>query len=474
MSTSPIQVADEQRILVVDDEPTICWAFEKLFQGEGHRVLVASSAEEGLDLAKKHAPDLILLDVRLPEEDGISALPKFLTASGEAPVIVMTAFGDLETAVSAVQSGATDYVTKPFELDEVSLICRKALEAGRGRRELETRGVLEQSSKLVGVSPAMQTVFKQIAFMAASDLPILITGETGTGKELVAEAVHRHSHRKDLPYVCLAPVTLNEDLIESELFGHVEGAFTGAHQDRAGIFEYAAGGTVLLDEIGELPISLQVKLLRVLETGQYSRVGESKTNTCDVRIIAATNRDLHQAVQEGVFREDLFYRLNGLQMHLPPLRQRVEDLGPLCQHFLSQMSYPVSELSEELLAGLDQRPWPGNVRQLRSAIQQAAVVARGQPLSLLHFPPVEVANHPSQSDSLSSLESWISSWFEGRVAELEDHSASLYQDFLAQVEPILFQLALKTTGGNRSKAAELLGIHRATLREKLRQIEEAD
>lgn len=498
-------------ILVVDDEPSICWAFEKMFQADGHEVMVASSAEEGLELVSAQPPDLILLDVRLPREDGISALPKFVAQSNHAPVVVMTAFGDLETAVSAVRNGATDYITKPFQLEDVSRVCQKALETGRGQSQtLPTNGQSRHAHKLVGTSAAMQLVFRQIAFVSSSDLSVLITGETGTGKELVAEAIHRNSLRADLPYLCVAPVALSEDLIESELFGHIEGAFTGAQRDRAGIFEQAEGGTVLLDEIGELPLNIQVKLLRVLEQGEYCRVGESVPRRCNVRILAATNRNLQTAVTKGTFREDLFYRLNGLQMHLPPLSNRREDIEPLCRHFLQQLSYPNAEpLSHTLVAELQTRPWHGNVRELRNAVQQAAVIARGRPLNIADFP----VNSPARGDFASesdivkdkagdshsnqttedNLVSAIAAWFgqQCRQRSTEMTAASFISDskestaaanaqeglhaqFLSIAEPALFEMALKLTGGNRSKAAELLGIHRATLREKLRSHESND
>ena len=309
-----------QTVLVVDDEPSICWAFEKMLTQEGHVVLTASSAEEGLRLAAENALALIVLDVRLPKQDGITALPKFLAATDNAAVIVITAFGDLETAVAAVKNGATDYLTKPIKLDSALRACRAAI------RESVSRSVpsgappiIIDHSVLVGVSAAMQQVFRQIALVAESDLSVLVTGETGTGKELVAAAIHRHSQRASQPYIAVAPVALNPELVESELFGHVKGAFTGAVDDRVGLFERAENGTVLLDEIGDLPLGTQVKLLRVLEQGQFSRVGEVRPRTANVRILAATNCDLHKAVTSGSFREDLYHRLTGMQLPVSPV-----------------------------------------------------------------------------------------------------------------------------------------------------------
>ncbi|MCA9133963.1 MAG: sigma-54-dependent Fis family transcriptional regulator, partial [Planctomycetales bacterium] len=375
-------------VLVVDDEATICWALERLLRGQGQDVVSASSAEEGLRLAASRKPSLVLLDVRLPGEDGITALPKFIAATDGAPVVVMTAFGDLETAVAAVQNGAFDYLNKPFKLEEAARVCHAALQASPARIEPSTPGSSKGTEgRIIGTSPAIQQAFRQIALVADSDLSVLITGETGTGKELVSAAIHRHSRRAKGPYLAIAPVALNPDLIESELFGHVKGAFTGASENRDGLFQQAEGGTVLLDEIGELPIAIQAKLLRVLEQGEYCRVGEVTPRRCNVRILAATNCDLPRAVAEQRFREDLFYRLNGMHIHLPPLRERIADIAPLCRFFLSRIRYASPDsLSESLLAALAERPWHGNVRELKNAIEHAAVIARGRPLRLDDFP----------------------------------------------------------------------------------------
>lgn len=460
----------QQTVLVVDDEPSICWAFEKMLASEGHRVLTASSAEEGVELAAEHSPDLVVLDVRLPKEDGITALPKFLKASDNAPVIVMTAFGDLETAVAAVKQGATDYLAKPIKLEEASRACSRALQKSAGRAAPSpTRPMELDHSVLVGTSPAMQQVFRQVALVSESDLSVLITGETGTGKELVAGAIHRHSSRATAPYFPIAPVALNPDLIESELFGHVKGAFTGAVEDRAGLFQRAEGGTILLDEIGDLPLGAQVKLLRVLEQGQYTRVGDVSPRSANVRILAATNSDLHDAVNRGEFREDLFHRLAGMQVHLPPLRERTEDIAPLCAFFLTSMKYASADsaVDDTLLEALGRRPWHGNVRELRNAIEHAAVVARGRPLTLDDFPPSNPGRDDVAASPESDLQLGVRRWTRD-VMESEDTMVDLHARFLAAAEPILFELALRHTQGNRAKAAELLGIHRGTLRDRLR------
>ena len=355
---------DPALVLIVDDEASICWGFERMLSGDGHEVVTVSSAEEGLAVARQRKPALVLLDVRLPNEDGITALPKFIEATDGSPVIVMTAFGDLETAVAAVQNGASEYLTKPFRLEDAQRVCRVALQSVRSRIAPKTPTQVDgwDTERIVGRSTAIQHAFRQIALVAASDLSVLITGETGTGKELVAAAIHRHSRRAELPYLPIAPVALNRDLIESELFGHVKEAFTGGTSDRAGLFERAEGGTVLLDEIGDLPLGVQVKLLRVLEQGEYCRVGEVEARKCNVRILAATNAELHDAVRDGRFREDLFFRLNGLHIHLPPLRQRPEDIRPLCDHFLSPLDYRNAEsaIDDPLLDLLMASKWNGN------------------------------------------------------------------------------------------------------------------
>lgn len=456
-------------VLVVDDEASICWAFEKMLKSEGYQAFTASSAEEGLRIAASIKPSLVFLDVRLPKEDGLSALPKFRATANNVPVIVMTAFGDLDTAVTAVARGAADYITKPFKLEDVLAKCRQVLSHGPKGSFVAVRRPEAFKPTLVGRSIAIQSAFRQIALVAGSDLSVLITGETGTGKELVAIAIHQHSLRKDKPYFPIAPVTLNPDLIESELFGHVKGAFTGATDDKIGLFEKAEGGTVLLDEIGELPLGTQAKLLRVLEQGDFFRVGDVRPRRCDVRILAATNRDLRQAVRAGNFREDLYYRLNGLHIQLPPLRERGEDVGLLCQYFLTAIGYPNAEtaVGKELLELLQQRPWRGNIRELRNAIEHAAVVARGRPLVISDFPAEEEGDNQGALPE-ASLHSLLEDLLRNLMGTDEIGAKGLQQAFLDRVEPTLLRFAMSQCSGNRVKAAELLGIHRGTLRERLK------
>ncbi|MEM8733063.1 MAG: sigma-54 dependent transcriptional regulator, partial [Planctomycetota bacterium] len=324
--------------------------------------------------------------------------------------------------------------------------------------------------RLVGMSPAMQIVFKQIALVADSDLAVLITGETGTGKELVAAAIHQNSSRRDQAYLPLAPVALSPDLIESELFGHVAGAFTGATSDRPGLFEKADGGTILLDEIGDLPLGVQLKLLRVLDSGQYLRVGDVEPKTCNVRILAATNRDLQACVREGAFREDLYYRLNGLRIELPPLRTRQDDIELLARYFLQRLGRDAArDWTPSLSEAMRERRWRGNVRELRNAMEHAAVLARGRPINAADLPeeqqPLEYAD--SQSGD-ASLKDAIHAWCRSAL-ERDGAVKGLQQAFLEETQMELIEFALQATNGNRSKAAEMLGIHRGTLREKLRE-----
>lgn len=459
-------------VLIVDDEPAICWAFERLLQEEGHSVLKASSAEDGLKIASEIPLDMVLLDVRLPKEDGISALPKFLAATKNAPIVIMTAFGDLETAVAAVRNGAIDYLVKPFLLSDAIRTCRNALRTRAQQSQNDGLSLLESPNRgeIIGRSIAIQQVFRQIALFAECDLSVLITGETGTGKELVAAAIHRHSRRAQAPYLPIAPVTFNLELVESELFGHVKGAFTGASDDRAGLFEQAEGGTILLDEIGDLPLGTQAKLLRVLEQGDYCRVGDVRLRRCNVRILAATNGDLRQLVKEGRFREDLFYRLNGLHICLPPLRERLADLGSLCEYFLERAGYPNASIAMNnvVLEALAKRPWHGNVRELRNAIQYAALAARGRPLVLDDFPTFLPSREACSSSAKSDLDNAVVAFVHELLDQSGLDSTGVHDKMLAAFEPAMIEIVLRHAGGNRNRAAEILGIHRGTLRERLR------
>lgn len=458
-------------ILVVDDEASICYAFREFLADEGHHVDVAASAEEGLRIAAKGGVDAVVLDVRLPGMDGLSALSGFRERVGEAPIIVITAFGNLDTAVRAVEGGAFDYLVKPFDLDQAGAVVKRALES----RIVADQGgpsaaPVVQPETLIGTSSAMQDLFKNIALVAPTDVPVLITGESGTGKELVARAIHRHSARRAGPFLPVCLAALSPSLVERELFGHVRGSFTGAVQDRKGLLELAHGGTVLLDEVGDIPLPLQVKLLRAIEHHEITPVGDARPRPVNFRVVAATNRPLAELMAAGQFREDLYFRLGVFRIHIPPLRERRDDIPALAEHFLRQSSLAgagTPGLSGEVLAELDARPWAGNVRELRNAIEHAAIVARGRSIRPEHLPsPVAGASTP-RSPVGHEIHEQVTQW--ARQAATGSDDTPLYERFLAVVEAPLLRVVLAQCGGNRAAAAEKLGIHRATLRERLRK-----
>ncbi|MDR3636453.1 MAG: sigma-54 dependent transcriptional regulator [Isosphaeraceae bacterium] len=458
-------------ILVVDDEASICYAFREFLTDEGHRVDVAASAEEGLRIAAKGGLDAVVLDVRLPGIDGLTALSGFRERVGGAPIIVITAFGNLDTAVRAVEGGAFDYLVKPFDLDQAGAVVKRALE---NRMVVGRNGAVDlpavPSETLIGTSPVMQELFKSIALVAPTDVPVLITGESGTGKELVARAIHRHSARRAGPFLPVCLAALSPGLVERELFGHVRGSFTGAVQDRKGLLELAHGGTVLLDEVGDIPLPLQVKLLRAIEHHEVTPVGDARPRPVNFRVVAATNRPLDELMAAGQFREDLYFRLGVFRIHIPPLRERREDVRALAEHFLRQSSVADvggAGVSAEVLDALNARPWAGNVRELRNAIEHAAIVARGRAIRPEHLPgpvPALTASRPPLRDDVQER---IADW--ARQVAASGEEGTLHERFLALVEPPLLRVVLAQCRGNRAAAAEALGIHRATLRERLRR-----
>jgi DNA-binding NtrC family response regulator len=460
------------RILIVDDEASICWAFRESLGDLGHHVEVAATAEEGLQIAASNPLDVVVLDVRLPGIDGLTAMQSFRNCIGLAPIIIVTAFGNLETAVRALEGGAFDYLVKPFDLDQATTVVTRALE--KGRSPVPASGPLARETEaLIGRSPAMQELFKSIALVAPTDVPVLITGESGTGKELVARAIHRHSGRRDGPFLPVCLAALNPGLVERELFGHLKGSFTGAVQDRAGLLELASGGTVLLDEIGDVSPSLQVKLLRAIEHREVTPVGDARPRFTDIRVVAATNRPLSQLMAAGEFREDLFFRLSVFQIHLPPLRDRREDIPALAEHFLRQArlaEVAAAPLGGDVLSELCSRVWTGNVRELRNAIEHAAIVARGQPLRPEHL-PAAAAKPDLATGSLSpDIEALLAGWAERAFRNQPDPAeTTLYDQFLQLTEPPILRAVLEKCGRNRAAAAQILGIHRATLRQKLRK-----
>lgn len=456
------------RILVVDDEESVCWALERALTREGHRVAVASSAEEAFDLAARQSPEVVILDIRLPGMDGLTAMSRLRELTGDAPIMVVTAFGNLETAVQAVKEGAFDYLAKPFDLQQALDAVQRALQRPtiQEAAPADAGETHTGTGEIVGRSLPMQAVFKRIALAAPSEASVLITGESGTGKELVARALHRHGSRRDQPFLPVHVAALNPSLVESELFGHVKGAFTGAMEGRSGLLSLADGGTVFLDELADIPVSVQVKLLRVLEHNEVLPVGGNQPQSLNIRILAATHQDLPRRVAEGVFRQDLFFRLNVFQIHLPPLRERAEDIPLLAEHFLRRFAPAALPLLEATVQFLRGQQWWGNVRELRNAIEHAAILARGGPLLPEHFPKAvwgSIGLQPAEQ-----LAAAIRQWFTEQVCQAAPGAPKdLHDALLAQAEPVLLAEVLKRVQDNRWVAAQWLGLNRATVRKKL-------
>jgi two-component system nitrogen regulation response regulator GlnG len=457
-------------ILVVDDEEAVCWALRRALTAEGHGVDVAPSAEEAFRLAAARRPDAIILDVRLPGLDGLAALGRLRQLSDDAPVIVITAFGNLGTAVRAVEGGAFDYLAKPFDLDQALQAVARALHRRDLQQQAPPAGPAESVAppgEIVGAGPAMQAVFKRIALVAPRDACVLITGESGTGKELVARALHRYSARRERPFLPVHVASLNPGLVESELFGHVRGAFTGAAQSRPGLLALADGGTVFLDELADIPPTVQVKLLRVLEQGEVLPVGSNEPQPLNVRILAATHQDLERQVATGAFRHDLFFRLNVFRIHLPPLRERREDILSLAAHFLRRLEPGALPLLPATAQYLTAQPWLGNVRELRNALEHAIIVARGGPLLPEHFPSAPGLG-PSAADPARQLADAVRTWLDERIrAAAPAAPADLYAELLRRVELPLLEEVIRRLQGNRWVAAQWLGLNRATVRKKL-------
>jgi two-component system nitrogen regulation response regulator GlnG len=463
-----------KHILIVDDEQAVCWALSRALTRLGHQVTSLATAEEALKHAAKHPVDVAVLDVRLPKMDGLTALPLLRQQVPEAAIIVITAFGTLPTAVQAVAQGAFDYLVKPFDLEQALAVIDRALARQWIRPGASAEPAALPGEELVGSSLAMQQVFKRIALVAPKDACVLITGESGTGKELVARAIHRYSTRRDRPFLPVHIAALNPNLVESELFGHARGAFTGAAQARTGLFALADGGTVFLDELAEIPLSVQVKLLRALEYNEITPVGGTQGQPLNLRILAATHQDLAKAVAEGRFRHDLYYRLNVFEVHLPALRERPEDIEALASHFLRRFRPSALPLLPETLRSLQERPWWGNVRELRNALEHAAILAREGPLLPEHFPtrPPGVLGGtapeaPGGLNTPEALEAAVRAWVSERARE--GTPQGLYESLLQLIEPPLLEEVIRRLRGNRLVAAQWLGLNRATVRKKLLQ-----
>lgn len=460
------------KLLVVDDEQSICWGLTRLGESLGHEVVSASSAEQAFYEAQRLRPDAVILDVRLPGMDGLTAIERFQQQLGSVPIIVITAYGDLRTAVEAVRRGAFDYIAKPFDVDKVKVSLVRALVSGR-EKVINTPAPARVEG-LVGRSLVMQEVYKRIALAAASDASVLLTGESGSGKELAARAIHRYSHVADGPFVAVNLSGMSPQAAESELFGHVRGAFAGADEDRVGRLVEARGGTLLLDEVSEVPLPVQAKLLRALEQGEVVPVGARQAVPIEFRVIAATKERLIERANEARFRHDLLFRLGAFQIELPALRDRREDIADLAAYFIETLSSGANEqpakLTAQTLAELQRRPWHGNVRELRHAIEHALIVARGPAILPEHLPAAVSASVAAQTtgDITHDVALAIRRWAEQSVGEETLHGR-VYDAMLDAVEPPLLEIALRRHRGQCAAAARTLGIHRTTLRKKLTQ-----
>ncbi|MDD1649878.1 MAG: nitrogen regulation protein NR(I) [Methylococcaceae bacterium] len=462
------------QVWIVDDDRSIRWVLEKALQKAGLDTRSFSTANSLLETLGQAQPEAIITDIRMPGMDGLALLKRLQDRYPDLPVIIMTAHSDLESAVSAFHGGAFEYLPKPFDVDEaVDRVRRACVQARNLRQEQEPAPLPEATQEIIGAAPSMQEVFRAIARLARSHITVLINGESGTGKELVAKALHRHSPRAGQPFIALNMAAIPRDLLESELFGHERGAFTGAQARRAGRFEQADGGTLFLDEIGDMPAELQTRLLRVLADGEFFPVGAHAPVKVDVRIIAATHQNLAAAVAEGRFREDLYHRLNVIRIHLPPLRERRQDIPLLLRHFLNEASLEInSEVKilrpdvEAFLCGLD---WPGNVRQLENTCRWITVMAAGKDVHLDDLPP-ELLQPARESPALKLGGDWQDALRHWVDEQLRLGHQNIAKEAIESAEGILITTALGATRGRRQEAAKLLGYGRNTLTRKIAEL----
>jgi nitrogen regulation protein NR(I) len=461
-------------ILIIDDDDQLRRSFEKLLTEEDYAVQTAPSGEAGVKLVAQRSPDLVILDMRLPGMNGLQTFLQIQRIEPKLPVIIMTAFGTTETAIEATKMGAYDYILKPFDIPDMLAVIQKAIEAGHFMRSpVVVDGGLQQTAReaIIGRSKPMQDVYKAIGRVASSDATVLIRGESGTGKELVARAIYQHSLRAANPFLVINCVAIPENLLESELFGYEKGAFTGAAHRRVGKIEQAHRGTVFLDEIGDMPFSIQAKILRLLQEKSIERLGGGETIAVDVRIIAATNRDLEAALVEGRLREDLYYRLKVVTIWLPPLRERVDDIPLLTQYFLARhcdsLGVENPGIASEAAETLKTHSWPGNIRELSNTIQKLLIFNRGAPIGPEEIgPALRGGGQPSDpSDSAGTTDQALRRWaVEALTAKSQKN---LFDACIDRFASILISEALNLTGGNRSRAAKLLGVSRPTLHSRI-------
>jgi nitrogen regulation protein NR(I) len=464
------------RVLVVDDDASMRYSLNRLLEGQGLSVSLAKNGTEALGRFSLEKPNLVIMDIKMPGQSGLEVLRQMKELDPKALVILMTAFGTTETAIEAMKFGAFDYLLKPFDIPQMRDLVERALEVSRMMHKMvsypeESAGAGDEEA-IVGSSPAMQQIYKMIGQVAPTGVTVLLRGESGTGKELVARAIYHHSQRSHKPFLPVNCAAIPETLMESEVFGHEKGAFTGALTRRIGKFEQCHGGTLFLDEIGDMTPATQAKVLRVLQDQQFERLGGSETIRVDVRLIVATNRDLEKAIQEGAFRQDLYYRLKVMTIFIPPLRERKEDIPELVRHFL-QLYGPginrnVVAMAPRALEKLMRYRWPGNVRELQNAIQRALVIAKGNAILPEDFLLEGLETDAGELKSQLDFEKRLQMLMEPVFKELAEHSKSRSEpELMAVVEKALIKRALQETKGNQVQAALLLGISRNTLRSKI-------
>ena len=461
------------QLWIIDDDDSIRWVLEKAFADSRYHVRSFANGEDFFSALKADAPTVVLTDIRMPGENGLAVLEKLGREQPQLPVVVMTAHSDLETTVKAFQGGAFEYLAKPFDIDEAITAVDRALQHARQSETASNEPIDNSVPELIGEAPPMQDVFRAIGRLSSSSVSVLLTGETGTGKEVVARALHKHSPRAEKPFIALNMAAIPADLIESELFGHERGAFTGADRKRVGRFQQADGGTLFLDEIGDMPLPVQTRLLRVLAEGQFYPVGAHQPVKVDVRVIAATHRELEQLVDKGQFRDDLYHRLNVIRLRLPPLRERTEDIATLAKHFLKksaeELNVTPKTLLNKTLSKLMSYSWPGNVRQLENTCRWLTVMAPGQNIGVNDLPEDILVPADSEPENFTGELTWLH-WLE---RELEKHpleAQDVLQSYQHQLEKIALQTALQRFSGHKQKAATWLGWGRNTLTRKLKTL----
>jgi two-component system, NtrC family, nitrogen regulation response regulator GlnG len=462
-----------EQVWIVDDDSSIRWVMEKALTRAGLTSRLFETGQAVLDALASQEPMVVVSDIRMPGMDGLHLLSKIKAQLPHLPVIITTAHSDLDSAVNSYEEGAFEYLPKPFDIEEMVSIVSRAQAQRSQTITTEVASPDHNTTEIIGNAAAMQEVFRAIGRLAQSHITVLINGESGTGKELVARALHRHSPRASSAFVALNMAAIPQELMESELFGHEKGAFTGANNRRAGRFEQAKGGTLFLDEIGDMPAATQTRLLRVLQDGEFFRVGGVESITADVRIIAATHQNLEALVETGAFREDLFHRLNVIRIHVPKLAERREDIPQLLSYFLTaasrELGVETKILSSAALNFLTQLPWPGNVRQLENTCRWLTVMAAGREVLLSDLPP-ELIQHPDASPK-KETDTWHAQLADWANRQLAEGQSNVLRQALPLFESIMIDAALDHTGGRKAEAAELLGWGRNTLTRKLKELD---